>query len=71
MQIVTKCDIMLVSRKFPDRRVKYYDTSAAHIRSSAESSLKRLGIEVIDRLLLEDRMDFLVKSYVVGMNGVE
>ncbi|QBK30350.1 aldo/keto reductase [Roseitalea porphyridii] len=53
MQIVTKCDIMLVSPdKFPRRRTKHYDTSAAHIRDSVENSLRRLGVEVIDMLLI-------------------
>lgn len=52
IQIVTKCGIMLKSPAFPDRRVKYYDTSAAHIRASAETSLKRLGVEVIDLMLI-------------------
>ena len=52
IQIITKCGIMLKSQAFPDRRVKYYDTSAAHIRSSAETSLKRLGVEVIDLMLI-------------------
>lgn len=52
MQIVTKCDIMLMTDDFPKRRVKYYDTSAAHIRSSVNNSLKRLGVEVIDLLLI-------------------
>ncbi len=52
MQVVTKCGIMLKSPAFPNRRVKYYDTSAAHIRASAETSLKRLGVEVIDLMLI-------------------
>ena len=28
MEIITKCDIMLLSDKYPQRRVKYYDTSS-------------------------------------------
>ena len=52
IQVVTKCGIMLRSPVFPDRRVKHYDTSAAHIRRSAETSLQRLGVEVIDLLLI-------------------
>ena len=53
MQIITKCDIMLVSPdKFPRRRVKHYDTSAAHIRDSVDNSLHRLGVEAIDMLLV-------------------
>lgn len=52
MEIVTKCDIMLTSAKFPDRRVKHYDTTPEHIRASVETSLSRMGIERIDVLLL-------------------
>lgn len=52
MEIVTKCDIMLTSEKFPDRRVKFYDTSTAHILSSVDNSLNRMGIEQIDLLLI-------------------
>lgn len=53
MQIVTKCDIMLMSPgKFPGRRVKHYDTSAAHIRASVDNSLARIGVDVIDMLLI-------------------
>ena len=52
IEIVTKCDIHLMSDKAPDRRVKHYDTSPEHIRASVENSLSRMGIEVIDVLLL-------------------
>ena len=52
IQVVTKCGIVLKSPAFPDRRVKYYDTSAAHIKASAETSLKRLGVEAIDLMLI-------------------
>jgi predicted oxidoreductase len=52
IQIVTKCDIMLKSEKYPDRHVKYYDTSPAHIKASVDASLARLGVDVIDVLLL-------------------
>jgi predicted oxidoreductase len=52
IQVVTKCDIMLKSIKFPQRRVKHYDTSAQHIRQSVEASLARIGVPIIDVLLL-------------------
>jgi predicted oxidoreductase len=52
IQVVTKCDIMLKSTKFPQRRVKHYDTSAQHIRQSVEASLARIGVPIIDVLLL-------------------
>ncbi len=31
MEIITKCDILLMGKKFPQRRLKYYDISAQHI----------------------------------------
>jgi predicted oxidoreductase len=51
-QHISKCDIMLKSDVFPKRRVKHYDTSAAHIKASVETSLKRLNIDVLDVVLL-------------------
>jgi predicted oxidoreductase len=65
MQIVTKCDIMLLSGKFPERRAKHYDTSPAHIRASVETSLQRLGIDCIDLLLLH-RLDPFMNAEVTG-----
>ncbi len=52
IQIVTKCDIMLKSEKYPERHFKHYDTSPAHIKASVDASLARLGVDVIDVLLL-------------------
>jgi len=37
LEIVTKCDIVAPIGKYADRRVKYYDTSAAHIADSVEA----------------------------------
>lgn len=59
IQLVTKCDIVLLSNKHPDVCVKHYDTSAAHIERSVAASLKNLGTEFIDVLLLH-RPDFLM-----------
>lgn len=52
IQTITKCDIMLTGEPYPARRVKYYDTSAAHINLSVENSLKNIGVDVIDMLLI-------------------
>jgi predicted oxidoreductase len=52
IQIVTKCDIMLMSEKYPERHVKHYDTSPVHIKASVDASLARLGVDVIDVLLI-------------------
>ncbi len=65
IQIVTKCDIMLVSDRFPERRTKHYDTSPAHIRSSVEASLERLGVDHIDLLLLH-RPDPFMNAEATG-----
>ncbi len=52
IEIVTKCDIMLIDPARPQNRIKHYDTSHEHIQSSAERSLKNLGVERLDVLLL-------------------
>ncbi len=52
LEIVTKCDIVAPIGKYSDRRVKYYDTSAAHITASVEASLNYMGIDHIDLLLI-------------------
>ncbi len=52
LQTITKCGIMLQSPAYPARRVKHYDTSAAHIRASVDTSLQRIGVDRIDLLLL-------------------
>lgn len=61
LQLVTKCGIQLLSSRFPQRRVKHYDTSAAHIERSVENSLKRLHTDRIE-LLLVHRPDPLLDA---------
>lgn len=65
MEIVTKCDIMLLSKAWPDTRVKHYDTSAAHVTASVDRSLQRIGVEVIDVLLMH-RPDPLMDHRALG-----
>ncbi len=65
IQIVTKCDIMLKSEKYPERHVKHYDTTPAHIRASVDASLARLGADVIDVLLIH-RPDPLMDAAATG-----
>lgn len=65
IQIVTKCDIMLMMPQFAARRVKHYDTSPAHIRASVDASLKLLGVDVVDVLLLH-RPDPLMDASATG-----
>ncbi|MBF9036636.1 oxidoreductase [Rhodobacterales bacterium HKCCE2091] len=52
IEIVTKCDIVAPVGRHAAARVKHYDTSAAHIRASVEASLRELGVETIDLLLV-------------------
>jgi predicted oxidoreductase len=52
LELVTKCDIALVNPARPAHRVKHYDTSAAHIRQSLETSLGLLGTDHVDLFLL-------------------
>ncbi len=59
MQIVTKCGIKLVSARRPEHGVKHYDTSRDHIIASAENSLRMLGTDRIDLLLIH-RPDLLM-----------
>ncbi len=52
IELITKCDIMLKSAERPANRLKHYNTGAAHIVASVEQSLKNLGTDYIDVLLL-------------------
>ena len=65
MEIVTKCDIMLLSDQRPGNRVKHYDTSAAHVQASVERSLKNIGVDAIDLLLIH-RPDPLMDHHALG-----
>lgn len=65
IEIVTKCDIAPPTDKVPERRVKYYDTSAAYIRKSLETSLTLLHTDHVDALLLH-RPDPLMDAEETG-----
>ena len=52
IEIVTKCDIVAPAGRHAQARVKYYDTSRQHITQSVEDSLRLMGIEQIDLLLI-------------------
>jgi predicted oxidoreductase len=52
MQLITKCGIKLLSSQRSDHKIKHYDTSKDHIIWSVENSLKKLGTDRIDLLLL-------------------
>jgi predicted oxidoreductase len=52
MQLVSKCDIRLVSPQRPQNQRHIYDTSRAHIVASVERSLRNLHTDYLDLLLL-------------------
>ncbi|MEO0653643.1 MAG: aldo/keto reductase [Pseudomonadota bacterium] len=52
VEIVTKCDIVAPMGRYADVQVKYYDTSRAHILASVDHSLRLMGIDTIDLLLI-------------------
>ena len=52
IEIITKCGINLISNKFPGRKIKYYDYSFDHIVTSVNNSLRNIGTDHIDLLLL-------------------
>ncbi|MES2295585.1 MAG: aldo/keto reductase [Pseudomonadota bacterium] len=61
IELVSKCGIKLVSKRRPAHTIQHYDTSAAHIVASAEQSLRLLGTDYLDLLLIhrpDPLMDF-------------
>ncbi|MEO1152447.1 MAG: aldo/keto reductase [Pseudomonadota bacterium] len=52
VEIVTKCDIVAPAGRYSNARVKYYDTSRAHITASVDHSLRLMAIDTIDLLLI-------------------
>lgn len=52
IEIVTKCDIIAPAGRYSNARVKYYDTSRAHIEASIEHSLRLMGTDRNDVLLI-------------------
>jgi predicted oxidoreductase len=52
VQLVTKCGIKLLPSNGGGQRVKYYDTSRAHILASVEESLRALRTDRVDVLLI-------------------
>ena len=52
MEIVSKCGIKLVSPNRPAHTIQHYDTSLDHIVASCEESLRQLGTDYLDLLLI-------------------
>ena len=65
IEIVTKCDIVAPAGRHKAARVKYYDTSRAHILASVEHSLRLMHTDHIDLLLLH-RPDPLMNHFETG-----
>ncbi|MFN7003193.1 MAG: aldo/keto reductase family oxidoreductase [Roseinatronobacter sp.] len=65
IEIVTKCDIVAPVGRHAGARVKYYDTSAAHITASVEDSLRDMATDRIDLLLIH-RPDPLIDPDETG-----
>ncbi len=61
IELVSKCGIKLISQKRPRHAIQHYDTTAAHIVASCEESLRQLGTDYLDLLLIhrpDPLMDF-------------
>ncbi|SLN20299.1 aldo/keto reductase [Roseisalinus antarcticus] len=66
IEVVTKCGIVVdAGRHSGNVRVKHYDTSRRHIVGSVEASLKLMGIEAIDLLLIH-RPDPFMDHFETG-----
>ena len=65
IEIVTKCDIVAPAGRYADARVKYYDTSRAHILASVDHSLRLMDVDKID-LLLVHRPDPFMDHHETG-----
>ncbi|WP_372800260.1 aldo/keto reductase [Paracoccus seriniphilus] len=65
VELVTKCGIVAPCGKYADVACKHYDTTAAHITASVENSLRDLGTDHIDLLLIH-RPDPLMDHHETG-----
>lgn len=65
IEIVTKCDIVAPAGRYSDARVKYYDTSRTHLMASVEHSLRLMGTDHVDLLLIH-RPDPLMDAEETG-----
>ena len=70
IQIVSKFGINGIAPAVGEKRVSHYDSSKSLILTSTENSLKRLGIEQLDALLVH-RPDFLMDVDVVAETFAE
>lgn len=52
IEIVSKCGICLPVESRPEHKLQHYNTTAEHIRTSVENSLKKLQTEYLDLILI-------------------
>ena len=65
IEIVTKCGIVAPAGRHAAARVKHYDTTAVHINASVEASLRDMGTDHVDLLLIH-RPDPLIDAEETG-----
>ena len=65
IEIVTKCNIVAPVGRHGMARVKYYDTSRAHITATVDASLRMMGVDYIDLLLIH-RPDPMIDHLETG-----
>lgn len=65
VQIITKCDINLITPNRPKNNINHYDSSSKHIEQSVNSSLSNLQSDYIDILLIH-RPDPLLRAEEVA-----
>jgi predicted oxidoreductase len=65
VELVTKCDIIAPVGRHAAARVKYYDTSPAHVIASVEESLRAMATDRIDLLLIH-RPDPMMDAEATG-----
>jgi len=65
IQVTTKCGIKLTTPNRPRHKLKSYDSTKEHILSSADNSLKDLGLDCIDVMLIH-RPDYLMNPHEIA-----
>lgn len=60
LQLITKCGIRTMTDNRPKHKIKSYDSSAAHIVKSVETSLQNFQTDYLDMLLIH-RPDYLME----------
>ncbi len=72
IRITTKCGIKMISANRANHNVKSYDTSRQHVINSVNQSLKDLGTDYIDLLLIH-RPDYLMNYEALAetVNGLK